>query len=370
SGIGLLQLVMAVYGLVITFAGAGVKLGATRLVTDAITSGKNSVQQIMSICFRYSLAVGIGVCIVLYLFSGMISKEWIGDSRTESSLKILALSLPPISVSAALNGYFTAKKTMLKYSVVQLSEQLIKIIITVVSLKLFGNTGLSYACCAIAAGITAAEISSAFIAYIIYRKGNNKQNNHTEKQSILKRLLHICVPDVTGAGFRSILLTIEHLLIPQGFKKSGQSNEQAMSIYGTIHAMALPIVLYPSAVLTSLSSLLVPELSRYKLFNDTKKIGFAASTAIKITLIFSIAVATFMCFFSDNISTAIYSDLQASFYIKLLSVLIPVMYTDMITDGLLKGLDQQSASMRYNIFDSAICVVLVYFLLPKYSIKG
>jgi stage V sporulation protein B len=46
------------------------------------------------------------------------------------------------------------------------------------------------------------------------------------------------------------------------------------------------------------------------------------------------------------------------------------MYTDMITDGLLKGLDQQAASMRYNIFDSAICVMLVYFILPKFAIKG
>ena len=46
------------------------------------------------------------------------------------------------------------------------------------------------------------------------------------------------------------------------------------------------------------------------------------------------------------------------------------MYTDMITDGLLKGLDCQAASMRYNIFDSALCVVLVYLILPKYAIKG
>ena len=70
------------------------------------------------------------------------------------------------------------------------------------------------------------------------------------------------------------------------------------------------------------------------------------------------------------ISNAIYGSSDSGFYIKLLSVLIPIMYSDMITDGLLKGLDRQAASMRYNIFDSSLCVILVYFLLPKFAIGG
>ena len=40
-------------------------------------------------------------------------------------------------------------------------------------------------------------------------------------------------------------------------------------------------------------------------------------------------------------------------YIRILSPLVPVMYTDTVTDGMLKGLDQQIQSMRYNIIDSA-----------------
>jgi len=42
----------------------------------------------------------------------------------------------------------------------------------------------------------------------------------------------------------------------------------------------------------------------------------------------------------------------------------------MSVDGMLKGLDEQKASMMYNIIDSGICVVLVYILLPKMAIKG
>jgi O-antigen/teichoic acid export membrane protein len=61
---------------------------------------------------------------------------------------------------------------------------------------------------------------------------------------------------------------------------------------------------------------------------------------------------------------------MCSDYIRILSPLVPIMYCDTVTDGLLKGLDQQNASMKYNIIDSAICVFLVYILIPKYSTSG
>ena len=77
-----------------------------------------------------------------------------------------------------------------------------------------------------------------------------------------------------------------------------------------------------------------------------------------------------MFFFAEKTALAVYGDNESAFYIKILSVLLPIMYLDTVTDGLLKGLDQQLASMRYNIIDSGLCVVLVYFLLPAFAVKG
>ena len=46
------------------------------------------------------------------------------------------------------------------------------------------------------------------------------------------------------------------------------------------------------------------------------------------------------------------------------------MYLDHIVDAMLKGLDEQLASMRYNILDAALCVLAVYFLLPRFGIRA
>ena len=369
EGIGLFQLIMTVYALAVTFAGAGVKLGATRLVSDSLSTGSSDTGKIVKMCIKYSLCAGFSVCFVLFIFAGVIGEKWIGDLNSVTSLKILSFSLPPISVSAALNGYFTAKKTVAKYSSVQLAEQIFKIMLTVALLGIYGNIGTEYASAAICTGITAAEIFSAFVSYIMFVK-DRKPSPAKRKSNNLSKLLHIAVPDAVGASFRAVLLTVEHLLIPKGFTKAGENSKDSMAIYGTIHGMTLPLVLYPSAVLSALSSLLIGELSRCVILNDKNKIGFISSTAIKFTLIFSIGISGFMMFFSQTLSIAVYGDTSSAFYIKIISFLIPVMYTDMITDGLLKGLDQQKASMRYNIFDSGICVILVYILLPVFAVKG
>ncbi len=370
SGIGLFQLIMAVYSLLVTFASAGIKLGSTRLVTDSLCNNSTDMQKIMGVCVKYALTVGCAVAGITYLFSALISEKWIVDVRAEYSLKILSLSLPPIAVSAALNGYFTARKTMVKYSGVQLLEQLCKIASTVFMLSVFSGKGLTYTCGAIAIGTTCSEFVSCLLSAVLYFADTKTKHKQGKNNNPFHALLRIAVPDAVGSGMRSVLLTVEHLLIPVGFRKSGQSTDEALSTYGTVHGMALPVILYPAAVLTSLSSLLVPELARYSALNKTEKINSAASECIRMTTIFSFGTAAFMYAFSSCISQAVYSNNETAFYIRLLSILLPIMYLDTVVDGLLKGLDQQMASMRYNIIDSGLCVILVYILLPRYAVKG
>ena len=56
--------------------------------------------------------------------------------------------------------------------------------------------------------------------------------------------------------------------------------------------------------------------------------------------------------------------------IGVFAVLVPLMYLDTVVDGMLKGLGEQLASMKYNIIDAAISVFLVYTLLPRMGING
>ncbi len=355
DGIGLFQLISAVYGMAVTFSVAGIRLASMRLVADNIALGMRNERQIMRRCLVYSFVCGCVVAALLAGFSDLIGSRWIGDMRSVPSLKVLGLSLPFVAMSAALNGYFTSVKKIVRYTAVQLAEQIFKIIITVFMLKAALTHGLEASCAAIVFGISSAEFFSLCCSYTLYRLSLCRDEKGEKGSELWKRILRISLPDAVGSEMRSVLMTVEHLLIPIGLRKSGSDPQTSLAAYGVIHGMSLPLVLYPSALLSSLSGLLVPEIS---------------ARVLHLTLIFSIGTAGIMYFNAKRLSLAVYGNDSAFFYIRILSPLIPVMYCDMSVDGMLKGLDQQVSYMRYNIIDASICVVLVYLLVPVFSVSG
>lgn len=368
SGIGLFQLVMTVYSLAVTFSCAGIRLATTRISVETNTLKKNDISKSLTLCITYAGICGSIIGFILYAFSDVISIHWIDSQQTSFPLKILSLSLPFVAMSSSLGGYFTAIECILHYSCVQLIEQGFKIAVVVFLINKWDTYNPLNSCISIVTGMTASEIIS-FLLSMILRKF--KSFGKTDKSPInITEILRIAVPDAVGACARSVLLTIEHLLIPKGLQKSGVNSTAALSAYGSIHGMAMPILLYPSAVLSSLSSLLIPNLAKFHELGDENGINRCVSRNLRRTFIFSVICSLFFFLFSSPLSVFFYKSKEAAKYIKILSPLVPIMYTDMVTDGMLKGLDQQVYSMRYNIFDSALCVGLVWLLLPKYAVKG
>ncbi len=369
AGTGLFQLITTVYGLSITLGCGGVRLASTRLAAEAEAEGEKPGRIIKS-CVRYGLSTGCFIALTVLFGAQLISTLWLEDARCVVPLRILALSVPFVAMSSALGGYFTAMRKIARFSSIRILEQTVKIVSVVLLLGWLLPLGTAYSCIAIVMGITISEAFSFICLYILYITDNGSYKIKKPKKGDYKKITHIAVPDVSGAGARSVLLTIEHILIPSGFRKSGSSAEQSLAVYGTIHGMVFPLLLYPSAILTSLSGLLVPEIAECRSKGFENQINYVIKRVMKITLIFSIAVSGIMYAFAGGLSQLVYNNSDSMFFIKLLAPLIPVMYCDMTVDGILKGLDQQYYTMKYNIIDSALCVVLVYFLLPRYSVRG
>lgn len=368
AGIGLFQLIMTVYGMAITFASSGVRLASTRLISD--NNGEYSNREIMSRCFTYALLFGVTVQFILGGFSGVAADKWIHDERAAASLKILAVGLPFIAASSVLGGYFTAVRRVIKYSAVQVTEQLFCIGATVLLLNYYAPKGLEQACFGMSLGLCLSEIISFFCSFTLYRLEIRKTPRGGKHKDLWSKLLRIALPDGIGAWTRSILLTVEHLLIPVGFRKSGLSGEGAMATYGILHGMVLPVLLFPSAVLNALSGLLIPEIASLNAKGLKSRIQVFTERILRFTALFAIITAAVFYAYGDKLSRVLYNTDNATAFFRILAPLVLFMYLDMTVDGILKGLDQQLYSMRYNILDSSLCVVLVYFLIPRYAVRG
>ncbi|MDR3312890.1 MAG: polysaccharide biosynthesis C-terminal domain-containing protein [Oscillospiraceae bacterium] len=372
-GIGLFQLTMTVYGMAATFACAGVRLGATRLNIDLLAKQPEaSSRGAMRLCLGYAFVLSCTMGVALFLAAPLAATQWLSDPRATQALRWLALGLPFVSVTAAMQGYFTAVRTVFKSAAAQGVEQAVKIAAVVFFLGRMLPMGMEYACLAIVYGMCAGEVVALVFSALLLRSAHSMRRRDApgQAQVKLRALLHIAGPEAAGTCVRSVLLTVEHLLIPRGFQAAGRSAEDATRIYGVIHGMSLPVLLYPSAVLSSLAGLLVPEFSLLRIDGRHRQIETAVRKILRLSLFYGVFIGGMFYAFAAPLSQRIYGSDIAAKYLQLLSPLVPVMYVDMSVDGMLKGLDQQKYSMRYNIIDSGMCVVLVSILLPRLAIKG
>ena len=375
AGTGLFSLMMAVYRFAITFASSGSGLAATRLVAEenAAKNGK-AASSAMNKTLIYSLVSGVFAGMLLLAFSNFAAETMVGDIRAAEPFRILAFSLPFVGVSAALSGYFTAVTRVASSSAAQIFEQLSQMAFTIFVFALLKPDNLGFACVLVAAGSTVSEALAFIFHYILYLKDRRKNPfcgvNREEKGNMWKRVAEIALPVGASAVLRSALSTVKHLLVPVSLMKSGMTNETALSEYGIVGGMVLPVLTFPCAFLLGFSNLLVPEVTRYKTLGMEDKIEKIMDFVFRITLMFAIAVAAALICWADEFAVLLYNEPAAGNAIRALAPIVTVMYLDSAVDGILKGLGEQVAVVRYNVYDTAMCVGLVYTLVPLLGTAG
>ena len=372
AGIGLYQLVLSVAFLCTTFAVSGIRFAATRLVSEELGHERSwSVAAAMRRCFAYSLFFGLSSLVVLWTFAEPIGFLWIGDARTVKSLKLIAFSMPFLSLSSVMSGYFTACGRVWKPTAVHLGEQLITIGFVAFFLTHSPAGDIEKNCAAVMLGNVCGDVISFVCMLLFYLTDRHSVRDcSAQKLKLTSRMLKVALPLAVSAYARSALSTLEHLLVPRGLKAAGFSADRALSGYGVIQGMVLPILSFPACILMALAELIIPELTEAQVRGNNKDISKTVSSLIKKGLGYSSAVALVLFIFADKLGVRIYSSPEAGDYLRLLAPLIPIMYTDMVADGCLKGLGQQLWCMGINLLDALLGVLLVWQVLPVFALKG
>lgn len=375
EGIGLYQQIFSVYVLVSTFASSGVGIAVTRLISDEMVFGSRpGIAKILRRCVVVTLAIALGSAAVVFIGSDFIAATILSDERAAPALRILTLSLPFMGISACIKGYFIARKKTAPGSSSQIFEQLVRIGMIVFLIGRTAGQGLAASCKAVLLGDAVAEVCSCLYLYIAYLFDRKKLDCFAGRKypnySVLAKLRHIALPIASGRYLNSFLRTAENILVPANLEKSGMSSETALSKFGMIKGMALPILFFPASFLSALATLLIPEMSEAAAAGKTYKVKYAAEKSIHITLISGFPFAAIFFFAADSVGRAVYGEADVGTIIRLLAPIVPLMYMDSVADGLLKGLDEQIVTFRNSIFDSTGRLILILLLLPRLGMAG
>ena len=371
EGMGLYQLIVSIYVLGATFATSGISTAVTRLVADELVRGTaSSVRRILRRSIALSLILGVASTAIIYGGAELISVYWIKDIRATSALRVLSFSLPSMGISSCLRGYFIARRRVAVSSRAQLLEQAVRIGIVVFLLDRFSAFGIGIACMAVMIGDTVAEWVACGCIALGYCADRKRLNNELPPRgaspltSVVRRVLTIAVPITAGRYLNTILRTIENILVPNSIAKYSGSQERGLSQFGALKGMALPLIFFPASFLSAMATLLIPEISAANALNQKERINSAVEKALRITLLSSILIGTVFTVFSRELGLLLYNSTEVGLYLRVLAPLTPIMYTESIVDGMLKGLNQQNSSLKYSIADSSLRIILILLLVP------
>lgn len=374
EAVGVFSLVMSVYLFGITLASAGINISATRLVAEELACNNEiGAKKAAKRCIFFSLVFGICASLIFFIYSDFIVEKCLHNRISKNVIYLICIALPSISMSSAVNGYFTAVRRVYKNAIAKFFEEFVKIICTAFLLKSFMPDGIDYACYSLILADVISEVLSFVYLYILYIFDKRKgllESRFRDIDSYNKRILRITIPVALTSYLRSGLSTLKQLIIPSSLQKSGMNSSNSLIAYGIVNGMAMPIIMFPVILVTSFSGLLVPEFSRFHIEKNYKKIRNISSIVLIGTFIFSIIIAILVFVFANNLSVALYNKIEIAKYLRILSPLIVIMYLDIVIDSILKGLDAQVSVMAINVFDCIVSIGFIYFLVPILGFSG
>lgn len=119
-----------------------------------------------------------------------------------------------------------------------------------------------------------------------------------------------------------------------------------------------------------LATLSFQSFQDFLLGKNLNRIKNVCNTVFNFTSIFSVLVMGIFFFFANDISIAIYDNIEVGKWIKILSFLVIFMYIDNIVDGMLKGINEHVSVMLCNILDLIVTILIIFFIVPILGMEG
>ena len=378
EGMGLYQLVLAVYALFVTLATAGVSVAATRLMAEELSRGRAEARGMLVRLLAAGLGLGAFAMVAQFGLAGLAAAWWLGDARAAGALRAAAFGMPWMAVSAVLRGFFIARRRVEPNVLSQLAEQTVRIGVVYVVLEQGILLGWDHGrkCTAVLAATALSEAVSACMMLLFYHREARRcfaGEKARRPRDPARRLWDILWPVEGGRCLASALHTAENMLVPACLTVcllDAGGRSAAVAQYGSLKGMALPLLTFPFGLLGSLSVLLMPEITQAHIRGERARLDCLLDRMLRLTGCFSALAGALFWVWGEPLALLLYHSQEAGFYLRVLGPAMPLMYLESMVDGAMKGMGEQKAVFRYSLWDAVLRIAGVLLLLPRWGMKG
>ena len=373
EGIGIYQLIFPIHALLLALSVSGIQTAISRFVSSRSAAGEEQGAKEVLLCGTFlSVACSLAISAILYRNAAKISELFLHEARCIPLLQILSFSLPFSAVHACIIGYYTGQKRASVPAISQLIEQLVRVASSILYCQIFTEKGLPLSPVIALLGMLTSEIAAVLYTGTKYMLHHPRKAHFSYPCSFscTREILAFSLPLNASRICLTLFQSADSICIPFRLQLHGLSRSDALSAYGTLTGMALPLVLFPTAVTNALSVMLLPAVSEAQATGDRHRIASLSTCTIQSCLLLGICSTLFFLLTGNLCGTFLFHNAEAGTYILILCWLCPFLYLGTTLTGILNGLGSTFTVFLINMAALLIRLFFVWFVIPFHGIKG
>lgn len=371
EGMGLYQLITPIYMLVWSISSSGFSTVISKLTASEKACGRSSRQILGLSCF-FSISTSVILSVIVLKYADFIAEAVLGDPRTALSLHLISFCFPFMALGSCIRGWFFGMQNSLPPAASQVIEQITRMTVIFLIGGLLIPKGIEYACAAAVMGMAVGEIVSCIyiVTSFLACKKPRLSGRSRSASSACRLILVSVIPLTLNRLCSSLLSALQNILIPSRLMLFGMSKTAAISEFGRLSGMAMPLLMFPSSFLTAVSITIVPAVSESFAKKHTLTIRRTTEKSILFSAVTGFGAAALFISLPKEISCLVYGESSIESLLFMLGFICPFMYLNVMLTGILNGLGEQASIFLNSLAGSLICLAFVWFSIPAIGISG
>ena len=367
QAMGLVELAQSAQMLLISPVVSGLPAAVSRLSAQR---GSRGALRVARCGVRLALTGSVPLMLAAFLLREPLAR-WMGDVRILPALLCFLPCIPLLGVSCALNGYFYGIGRPVPPALSELVEQTVRILLCLrlVPMLRAWPTTLRAAVPALStlAGETAGLLLMLIALLLAALRCAQGDAAAPRRDGVYRELLALALP-LTGVRLVSSLMhTVNAALIPARLQASGLAAQEALSRFGMLHGMLLPVLLAPSFITGSLCMVTAPELARRQA--GGKPLRALVRRVLLSALLIGLPAMAAVFLLAPVIAGTLYRQAELLALLRLTCPLVPVMALCQVCSGLMNGLGLQRKSLRISLAANMTALLFTYMLAAQPALR-
>lgn len=359
EGIGLYSLVMPTFGLFITIATFSYPVAISKIIS---ARGKSSKKAIFSI-IPISIILNLFTLLIIFLISKPLANIFLKDQRLYIPLLSIGFTLPFIGLSSIIKGYYWGKQRMGIYILSNIVEQIVRIIVLIFLIPKVIKVSLVLTISLIIIVNVLSETSSIIVMLLGLPKGVKitKEDLRPSKEYI-KDIMNICVPSTSSKIVGSISHFLEPIVLINVLSYVGYSNNYIVTEYGIVNGYSLALLLIPQFFTMSISTSLIPELSKSYSIGDIKNCKKRLFQITGLSLMIGAFSTGIIFAVPEYFLNLIYNTNLGANYIRVLAPFFLLYFINTPLASAMQALDMSKDEMQITLLTSFVKLFLLTLL--------